>query len=112
MDIYDYGVRDFKKNKKRKFDFVFDFLPRGVVNFGILFLEIKGYIPTTKRDLGNCFYKEIHDEKIKEGFKIALKSHHEDRDISIKEAEKVYLSGEFLKNQINKYFEELEEKKK
>ena len=112
LGIYDYGVKDFKKNKKRKFDFVFDCLTRGVVNFGILFLETKGYIPTTKRDLGNCFYKEIHDEKIKEGFRIALKSHHKDRDISIKEAEKVYLSGEFLKNQINKYFEELKKRER
>ncbi len=110
--IYGFGVRDFKRNKKRKFDFVSDCLTRGVVNFGILFLEIKGYIPTTKRDLGKRFYKEIHDKEIREGFKIALKSHHEDRDISIKEAEKVYLSGEFLNNQINKYFQELEKKKK
>ncbi len=112
LGIYDYGVRDFRRNKKRKFDFVSDCLPRGVVNFGILFLETKGYIPTTKRDLGKCFYKEIHDEEIKKGFKIALKSHREDRDISLKEAERIYLSGEFLKNQINKYFKELEEHKK
>lgn len=112
LGIYDYGVRDFKRNKKRKFDFVSDCFPRGVVNFGTLFLETKGCIPTTKRDLGKCFYKETQDQEIKKGFKIALKSHHEDRDISLKEAEKVYLSGEFLKKQINRYFPELEEKKK
>jgi predicted nucleotidyltransferase len=112
LKIYDFGVRDFKKSRRKKFDFVSDYLPRAVVNFGTLFLETKGYIPTTKRDLGNCFYKEIHDGKAKEGFKIALESHHEDRDISLKEAEKVYLSGEFLKKQINKYFEELKEREK
>lgn len=104
QQIYEFGVKDFKRNKKIKFDFVSDYLSRGVVNFGILFLETKGCIPTTKRDLGMCFYKEIRDEEIKKGFKIALSSHHEDRDISLKEAEKVYLSGEFLKDQINKYF--------
>ncbi len=112
QEIYGFGVRDFRRNKKKKFDFVSDCLPRGVVNFGTLFLETKGYIPTTKRDLGKCFYKEIRDEGIKEGFRIALEAHHEDRDISLKEAEKVYTSGEFLKKEIQKYFQELEAREK
>ena len=60
-------------------------------------------------DLEKCFYKEVHDRGIREGVKIALMSHHENRDISLKEAEKIYLSGEFLKKEINKYFEKLEE---
>ncbi len=110
LGLYSFGVEDFKKNKKRDFNYVNDCLPRGVVNFGILFLESKGCIPTTKRHLRDCFVKEISGEEIKEGFITALKSHHEDRDISLNEAEKVYRTGEFLKEAINKYFEELKKR--
>lgn len=108
--IYDYGVWDFKRGKKRRFDYISDSLPRGVVNFSILFLETRGFIPTTKKDLRYCFYREVRDKEIRNGFKVALKAHHEDRDISLKEAIKVYASGEFLKKEIRKYFHEVSDR--
>lgn len=110
--IYDWAVKDFKKCQKRRFDSVFDSLPRAVVNFAILFLETRGFIPTTKIDIEKCFCKEIQDVRLKDGLRIALTAHHEDRDISLGEAGKVYLCGEFLKEKMGEYFREIKERKK
>lgn len=105
---YSYGVKDFRRNKKMGFDYVIDCLSRAVVNFGILFVETKGYIPTTKKDLERCFNKEIEDKRIREGFKIAIHVHHEDRDVSLSEAEKIYYTGKYLKEELKSHFQKVE----
>lgn len=110
--IYDLAVKDFLKCQKRGFDYVNDSLARAAVNFAILFLETRGFIPTTKIDIERCFCKEVQDDRLKEGLNVALIAHHEDRDISLCEAGKVYFCGEFLKEKIDKYFQELEQRKR
>lgn len=108
IDKYSYGVKDFKRSKRTDFDYVTDCLSRAVVNFGILFVETKGCIPTTKKDLERCFNKKVEDKRIREGFKIAIQAHHEDRDVSLTEAEKLLYTGQFLKGELKRYFSKVD----
>ncbi len=111
IDKYSYGIKDFKRSRKIGFDYITDCLSRAVVNFGILFVETRCHIPTTKKDLERCFNKKIEDKRIREGFKIAIHAHHEDRDVSLTEAERIYYAGKFLKEELKMHFLRVEKHK-
>lgn len=108
LQFYSFGVHDYKGSKRRNFDFVSDLLPRGTVNFAILFVESKGHIPVSKNELISCFQKEVSDSAIIKGLKIALASYHRDMELNLKKADNVYATGEFLKTELKRHVKFIE----
>jgi len=85
-------------------DGTYDGLYRAVVNFAILFLETKGTIPTTKKQILTSFKKIVSNQEIIKGLEIALNAHHERRILDEQEKRKVFKAGEWLRMELTNFF--------
>lgn len=109
VGFYEIGVKDYRRNKiyhkkhctKKCFCDTVDALARAAVNFAILFLELKGFIPTTKHKILNGFIK-LGDPGLIRGLRISLRASREGRNLSLKEAEAAHKTAKSLKEKIQK----------
>ncbi|MFH1453453.1 MAG: hypothetical protein ABIH00_05690 [Armatimonadota bacterium] len=109
VKLYKMGVWHYRRNKrfhekhcnKKCFCDTSDILARSAVNFAILFLELYGYVPTTKHKILKYFTK-ISSPELIPGLKISLKVSREGRNLSLKEAESVYITAKTLKEKIQR----------
>ena len=73
-----------------------NFLARACVNFAILYLELKGIVPTTKKQIVSGFLHLGRDDVVA-GLKMAFMAYREDREINREEGEVVAKTAMWLR---------------
>lgn len=102
---YDHWLIKFKLAKEdikigRKFkNGINDTVARVCVNFAILYLEKKGFVPVSKFQIKKGIKKYLNEERFKR-MKIALKYSGKDRYIPLSDAEKIFDTATYLKRRL------------
>ena len=76
-----------------------NFLARACVNFAILYLELKGIVPTTKKQIIFGFLHLGRDDVVS-GLKVAFITYREDREMNWEEGEVVAKTAMWLRGRI------------
>jgi predicted nucleotidyltransferase len=108
--IYELGLKDMKQAPTFHRRFcreechcdISDNLARGCVNFCIIFLELRGCVPTTKAQIRKGFKQMTRGRRLIQGLETALKVHHEGRSSSLEEAKAIYYTSKWLKRKIER----------
>ena len=88
--LYRFGLEEKRRNERFHKKYckgkchcvISNYLVRATVNFAILFLELNGIVPTTKKEIFNGLKKIKFPEDKLRGVKIALKAHHKDCSVN------------------------------
>jgi len=105
--FYRFGIMDRRRNRRfhrkycrrRCYCEVGDYFARATVNFSILYLETKGIVPTTKREIWeNC--KKLLPRRLLKGLKVSFKVYHQRRNLRSAEAEEVYQTASWLRRRL------------
>lgn len=81
---------------------VSDILARVAVNLAILYLETKGVVPTTKRQIWEHSRRMFRSEVNLKGLRVALEVSHQDRDMNLPETEEVLKLASWLRRNLAK----------
>lgn len=81
---------------------IFDDIARVVVNFSLLYLETKGIIPLSKREIFKNIKRISFSENVVKGIKLALKLSGKDKYLTLKEAEEILFAARYLKRNLIK----------
>ena len=76
-----------------------NYLARACVNFAILYLELKGIVPTTKKQIVSAFLN-LGRAEVVVGLKAAFISYREDREMSWEEEEVVAKTAMWLRGRL------------
>ena len=76
-----------------------NYLARECVNFAILYLELKGIVPTTKQQIVSAFLNLGRDEVVA-GLKAAFVTYREDREMNWEEGEVVAKIAMWLRGRL------------
>lgn len=85
-----------------------DGLRKKMINFGILYLELMGIVPTTKRQLGKHFLEQVPDDILLAGMRIAIERGRSPEDYSADEARTLKAATELLLTRIGQAREDHE----
>ena len=93
LRFYEYSIRDIRRAEEWHREYcgtectchISDTLARTVVNFAILFLETQGVVPTTKKQIQQCFQEKVADTGLNTALVLALTISREERSLDYPE---------------------------
>jgi len=109
LDFYEFGMRDVERAKEGHLKhcteeecqcWIEDSLARSAVNMAILFVETKGIVPTTKKQIQRHFRDQVEDEHLNTGLALALRVSREDRSMNYNEARSVAHVAGWLRDRL------------
>ena len=109
LEFYEFGMKDVERSKERHLKhcteekchcWIEDSLARSAVNMGILFLETKGIVPTTKRQIERHFRNQVEDGDLRTGLVLALRVSREERVMNYNEAQSVAHVAGWLRDRL------------